>query len=270
MIGCEAYVAPRSRHQKEPRLDDFQYHLVLLAENQEGYRNLMRLVSAGFLEGFYYKPRMDRSLLEAHREGLIALSGCLAGEIPSLLLQGKAGEARAAARYYRELFGPENFYIELQDQRLPEQASLNEALIRLAREEKIPLVATNDVHYLRREDAEIHDVLLCIQTGKTIHDPNRLRFESQEFSRNLAEMAGFALPRRSGEYLRIAERCRVEFDFDGYHLPEYDLPSGKPPTRPCGASATRAGGKVPGSHPQCRTPGLRAGVIKQMGYSSYF
>ena len=275
VIGCEAYVAPRSRHQKEPRLDDFQYHLVLLAENQEGYRNLMRLVSAGFLEGFYYKPRMDRSLLEAHREGLIALSGCLAGEIPSLLLQGKAGEARAAARYYRELFGPENFYIELQDQRLPEQASLNEALIRLAREEKIPLVATNDVHYLRREDAEIHDVLLCIQTGKTIHDPNRLRFESQEFYlKSPAEMAElFAhCPDALENTLRIAERCRVEFDFDGYHLPEYDLPSGETADETLRRLCYRG---LEERYPEV-TPQLQErldyelGVIKQMGYSSYF
>ena len=190
VIGCEVYVAPRSRYQKEPKLDDYQYHLVLLAENEAGYRNLMRIVSDGYLEGFYYKPRVDHELLAEHASGLIALSGCLGGEIPTLLKRGEEEAARSLALRYREIFGPDNFYLELQDHHLPEQAEVNKGLYRIARDTGIGLVATNDVHYLSREDAALHDVLLCIQTGKTIHDSDRMRFETEEFYfKSAAEMA---------------------------------------------------------------------------------
>jgi DNA polymerase-3 subunit alpha len=229
LIGCEVYVAPRSRLQKEPKFDDHQYHLTLLAENQEGYRNLMRIVSAGYIEGFYYKPRVDHELLAENSAGLIALSGCLAGEIPSLLHRGRDKEARKLAGRYREIFGPENFYLELQDHRLPEQALVNRGLCAIASEIETELVATNDVHYISREDAAIHDVLLCIQTGKTIHDSDRMKFGTDEFYfKSASEMAGLfkEQPAALQNTLKIADRCNVDFQFDRLLLPEFELPAG--------------------------------------------
>jgi len=229
LLGCEVYVAPRSRLQKEARKDDSQYHLVLLAENNTGYRNLMRLVSAGYLEGFYYKPRVDRELLEEYSEGLIALSACLAGEVPTLILSGQVEKAYAAARYYRDLFGSGNFFLELHDHGLPEQKIVNKVLVELAKAEGIPLVASNDVHYLSRSDAEVHDVLICIQTGKTVDETDRMKFDSQEFYLKTAqEMAACfpEYPEAISNSLLIAERCNVERDFTQRHLPEYNLPEG--------------------------------------------
>ncbi|NLY39711.1 MAG: DNA polymerase III subunit alpha [Firmicutes bacterium] len=275
VIGCEVYVAPRSRLQKEPHLDDHQYHLVLLAENQTGYRNLMELVSAGYLEGFYYKPRVDRELLEKHAAGLIALSSCLAGEIPALLMRGELEKARAAARYYRDLFGPDNFYLELQNHRLPEQAAVNSRLKQLAREEGIPLVATNDVHYLKREDAAVHDVLLCVQTGKTVNDPERMKFETDEFYfKSAREMAALFpdCPEALENSVRIAERCHVDFSFEQIYLPLYELPEGKNEDEYLRELCLEG--------LQKRYPAVTAelterleyelAVIRQMGYSSYF
>ena len=275
VIGCEVYVAPRSRLQKEPHLDDHQYHLVLLAENQTGYRNLMELVSAGYLEGFYYKPRVDRELLEKHAAGLIALSSCLAGEIPALLMRGELEKARAAARYYRDLFGPDNFYLELQNHRLPEQAAVNSRLKQLAREEGIPLVATNDVHYLKREDAAVHDVLLCVQTGKTVNDPERMKFETDEFYfKSAREMAALFpdCPEALENSVRIAERCHVDFSFELIYLPLYELPEGKNEDEYLRELCLEG--------LQKRYPAVTAelterleyelAVIRQMGYSSYF
>ncbi|MDZ4131813.1 MAG: DNA polymerase III subunit alpha, partial [Dethiobacteria bacterium] len=229
LLGCEVYVAPRSRLQKEARKDDSQYHLVLLAENNTGYRNLMRLVSAGYLEGFYYKPRVDRELLEEFSEGLIALSACLAGEVPTLILSGQVEKAYEAARYYRDLFGSGNFFLELHDHGLPEQKIVNKILVELAKAEGIPLVASNDVHYLSRSDAEVHDVLICIQTGKTVDETDRMKFDSQEFYLKTAqEMAACfpEYPEAISNSLLIAERCNVERDFTQRHLPEYSLPEG--------------------------------------------
>ncbi|HSW35795.1 MAG TPA: DNA polymerase III subunit alpha, partial [Candidatus Limnocylindrales bacterium] len=229
IIGCEVYVAQRSRFQKEAKVDDSHYHMVLLAENMTGYSNLMRLVSAGFLEGFYYKPRIDRALLEEHCEGLIALSGCLAGEIPSLLIKGEIEKARLAARYYRDLFGENNFFLELHDHGLPEQKVVNRYLKQIAAEENISLVASNDVHYLARKDAEVHDVLLCVQTGKTVDETDRMKFESHDFYFKTAEemILKFAdCPEAISNTLLIAERCQVEKDFSQRHLPEYSLPEG--------------------------------------------
>ncbi len=232
ILGCEVYVSLRSRFQKEAKRDDSQYHLVLLAENNTGYRNLMRLVSAGFLEGFYYKPRIDRELLEECSEGLIALSACLAGEIPTMLLNGQMEKAREAARYYRDLFGAENFFLELHDHGIPEQKAVNKALAELSREEGIQMVATNDVHYLSKDDASVHDVLLCIQTGKTVDETERMKFDSPEFYfKTAGEMAAlFAdYPEAVNNSLRIAERCNVEKDFNQRHLPEFNLPEGVEP-----------------------------------------
>ncbi|MGM0688705.1 MAG: DNA polymerase III subunit alpha [Bacillota bacterium] len=232
ILGCEIYVSHRSRFQKEAKIDDSQYHLVLLAENDTGYRNLMRLVSAGYLEGFYYKPRVDRELLEECSEGLIALSACLAGEIPTMILNGQLEKAFEAARYYRDLFGPNNFFLELHDHGIPEQKTVNKVLADISRKEGIPLVASNDVHYLSKEDAAVHDVLLCIQTGKTVDETDRMKFESQEFYFKAAdEMADLfsEFPDAISNSLRIAERCNVEKDFSQRHLPEFRLPDGIDP-----------------------------------------
>lgn len=229
IIGCEVYAARRHRMDKVPHVDDSQYHLVLLCENETGYRNLMQLVSRAFLEGFYYKPRVDRELLQEYSQGLIALSGCMAGEIPELLLAGKYEEACAAAEFFREVFGRDNFYLEIQDHGLEEQKKVNQALYRLSWELKIPLVATNDVHYLNRDDAFIHDVLLCIQTGKTISDESRMRSPSSEFyfksADEMRQLFSWA-PEAVSNTRMIAERCSVELEFGRFNLPDYPLPEG--------------------------------------------
>lgn len=229
IIGCEVYVAPRTMRDKEPGKDQNQYHLVLLAENNTGYKNLVYVVSAAFIEGFYYKPRVDIELLREHSEGIIALSACLAGEIPTLLLQGDFEKAKKTALKYNDIFGQGNFYLELQDHGIKEQKPVNEGLVRLSRETGIPLVATNDVHYVEQEDAPAHDVLLCIQTGKTLQDENRLRFSTDEFYLKTEEEMRrlFSFAEESITNTReIAQRCTVEFDFDHLHLPEYKVPEG--------------------------------------------
>ncbi|MGI5882616.1 MAG: DNA polymerase III subunit alpha [Dethiobacteria bacterium] len=229
LIGCEVYVAPRSRFQKESSRDNLFYHLVLLAKDQEGYRNLLKIVSAGYLEGFYYKPRVDKELLSRHSRGLIALSGCLAGEIPELLLKGDKEKALETALWYRETFGEEDFFLELQDQGLPEQRELNRMLLALGEEAGIPLVATNDVHYLEREDAEAHDVLLCIQTGKNIDDPKRLKFSGDGFyfkSEKEMQEAFAGFPSEVLENTqKIADKINLTMEFDQRYLPSYEIPS---------------------------------------------
>ncbi|HET6454720.1 MAG TPA: DNA polymerase III subunit alpha [Armatimonadota bacterium] len=228
IIGCEVYCAPRSRTNKQPKLDSFQYHLVLLAKDITGYRNLLKLVSKGFLEGFYYKPRVDREILAEHSEGLIAMSACLAGEIPELIRTGQSEKALEAAGFLREVFGPENFYIELQDHRLPEQEFVNPNLIKLSKDLSIPLVATNDIHYMSRQDAQAHQVLLCIQTGTTIDQP-KISFGSEEFYfKTQEEMAAVFpdYPEALANTMEIAERCNLELDFDTLHLPHFEPPGG--------------------------------------------
>jgi DNA polymerase-3 subunit alpha len=231
IIGCEIYVAPESRLKKEPgKFKDLSYHLVLLVKNQEGYANLIRLVSLAHLEGFYYKPRVDKKLLEEHNKGLIALSGCLKGEIPALLLDGKQDEAKAVAGWYTEIFDEGRFFLEVQDIGLEEQKVVNEGLVAFSRELGIPLVATNDCHYLRREDAVAHDVLLCIQTGKTVKDPKRMKFSTDQFYlRPVEEMETlFAhYPEALQNTLEIAERCNLELRFEEYHLPRFKPPTGE-------------------------------------------
>lgn len=230
LIGCEIYVAPESRFKKEPgRFKDTHYHLVLLVKNQEGYANLIRLVSLAYLEGFYYKPRVDKELLEAYHKGLIALSGCLKGEIPALLIEGKKAEARAAAGWYKEIFDEGRFYLELQDTGLEQQKVVNQGLVECGQELGIPLVATNDCHYLRREDATAHDVLLCIQTGKTLKDPKRMKFSTDQFYLRPAEEMERLFgryPEALGNTLEIAERCNLELRFEEYHLPRFKPPTG--------------------------------------------
>ena len=227
VIGCEVYVAKRSRHDREAKVDDEPYHLVLLVENEEGYKNLTKLVSLAHLEGFYYRPRVDRELLAAHHEGLIALSACFSGEIPSLLLAGDYEGAKKAAAWYREVFGPRNFFLELQNQGLEGQREVNRDLVSLGRELGLEVVATNDLHYIDRQDAMVHDVLLCIQTGKTITDPKRPKFPTDQFYFKSGEEMARAfpgLPRALTNTVAIAERCNYHFETGKYRLPDYRTP----------------------------------------------
>lgn len=229
IIGCEVYVASRTRHDKDARKDDAAYHLVLLAENQTGYQNLCRLVSIGFLEGFYYKPRVDMELLEQYSEGLIALSGCIAGELPELLLQNRPEDAKKLAARYLEIFGRGNYFIEIQDHGIEEEIQVLPQLKQLARELDIPLVATNDLHYVSKEDAKMHDILLCIQTGKTRDDENRMRFACDQFYlKTEEEMAALFgdCPEALENTVKIAERCNVDFHFGDLYLPRYEVPEG--------------------------------------------
>jgi len=231
IIGCEVYVTPpgRSRFDKIHEFDAESRHLVLLCENEEGYRNLSYMVSMAWTDGFYIKPRIDMALLREHSGGLIALSACLAGEIPKRLRNGEYENAKNYALQMAELFGPERFYLELQDHGIRDQAIVNRQLLRLHEETGIPLVCTNDAHYLRKEDAEAHDVLLCIQTGKTLDDENRMRYEPRNFYlRSEAEMQELFAEYEDAiaNTEKIADMCNLEFTFGKYHLPEFQLPPG--------------------------------------------
>ena len=229
VIGCEVYVAPRSMTDRVHGLDSEARHLVLLCENREGYQNLSQLVSRAFQDGFYGKPRIDLPLLRQHSGGLIALSACLAGEIPRRLMEDDFDGAKEKALELADIFGPEHFYLELQDHGLPEQTRVNQGILRLARETGLPLVATNDAHYLTREDSELQDVLMCIQMGKTVDDPNRMRFGTDEFYLKSEEQMRALFPQAQeaiDNTAIIAERCNVEFEFGKYHLPLFHCPEG--------------------------------------------
>jgi DNA polymerase-3 subunit alpha len=228
ILGCEIYVAINKYTEKEPK-DKNQYHLVLLAENNTGYKNLMKIVSEGYVNGFYYKPRVDHEILRKYSEGIIALSGCLAGEVQRYLLDGNYDKAKKVALEYNEIFGQDNFFLELQDHGLEEQKQINEMLIKISRETGIPLVATNDVHYLKKEDALVHDVLLCIQTGKTIDDEDRMKFPTNEFYlKSYYEMMDLFghVKEALDNTVWIGERCNVTLDFKTLHLPKYEVPKG--------------------------------------------
>ena len=229
IVGCEVYVARRTRFDKVHGVDKEPYHLVLLCENETGYRNLSYMVSLGFTEGFYNRPRVDMELLREHHEGLIALSACLAGRIPQSIMQDDLQAAEQAAREYAEVFGPDHFYLELQDHGIPEQRTVNAQIRKLAEKLSLPLVVTNDAHYLHKSDAKMQDVLLCIQTGKTVDDPNRMKFETEEFylksEEELRELFP-DVPEAFDNTVKIAERCNVEFTFGKYFLPEFKLPEG--------------------------------------------
>ncbi len=230
IVGIEAYVAPGSRFERStPPGRKPYHHLVLLAENYTGYKNLIRLASAGYLEGFYYRPRIDRELLARHHEGLVCLSACLSGEIPSLVLAGELGRAREVAGGLRDLFGPERFWLELQDHGLEEQARVNEVLVPLARELGVGLVATNDCHYLLAEDHRAHDVLVCIQTGKTVHSEDRLRYTGQHYLKTAREMAErFSwIPEAVENTLAIAGRCQFPLETQAARLPRFPVPAGE-------------------------------------------
>lgn len=229
IIGCEVYVAPRSMKDRDPKFDSSQYHLVLLAKNEEGYNNLIKLVSMAFTEGFYYKPRVDIEVLKQHSEGLIALSACLAGEVPNLLLNGSYEKAKEAALRYRDLFGEENFYLEVQDHGIQEQVLVNQEIVRLSKETGIPLVASNDVHYVDRDDSRAHDILLCIQTGKNVEDSARLKFSGEEFylksHEEMYELFKY-IPEAIENTNKIAEMCNMDFIFGQVHLPAFEVPEG--------------------------------------------
>lgn len=229
VIGCEVYMAPGSRFDKTKDEDKY-YHLILLCENMTGYKNLIKLVSAGFIEGFYYKPRIDFELLKEHSEGLIALSACLAGEIPRALLAEDYDSAKEIACRYIEVFGKDNYFIEIQDHGIADQKRTNPQLVKLARELGVGLVATNDIHYATRADAKYQDVLMCIQMHKTVDEPDRMKFETDEFyiksPEEMTELFEYA-PDAIENTGKIAARCQMDFDFDTRHLPEYDVPGGK-------------------------------------------
>ena len=275
VIGCEVYVARRTRLDKTYELDAESRHLVLLCENETGYRNLSYLVSQAFVDGFYIKPRIDLDLLRRHSEGLIGLSACLAGEIPRRLVGGDYEGAKEYALTMQEILGRDNFYLELQDHGIPQQTTVNRGLLRLHQETGIPLVCTNDAHYLRKEDAESHDVLLCIQTGKTVDDENRMRYEPQNFYiRSTEEMeelfAGY--PDAVENTQRIADRCRFDFTFGKYHLPEFQLPPGyDSPTylrKLCEEGFARRYGET---HPEYHDQlDYELDMIEKMGFTDYF
>ena len=230
ILGCEVYVAPGSRFDREIGSgDDRYYHLVLLAENNEGYSNLMKIVSKGFVEGYYYKPRVDLELLEQYHEGIIALSACLAGEVSRFLSRNMYEDAKAAALNYERIFGKGNFFLELQDHGIPEQQMVNQQLLRMSRETGIGLVATNDVHYTMAEDAQPHDILLCLQTGKKLADEDRMRYEGGQYyvksPEEMAQLFPYALDALENTH-KIAERCHVEIEFGVTKLPKYDVPDG--------------------------------------------
>ena len=230
IIGCEVYVAPRSRLDREHGIDNEYSHLILLCRNETGYRNLCFLVSSGFTEGFYVRPRIDWPLLREHAEGLVCLSGCLAGFIPQSILRGDFEAARSKALELRELFGPDGFYLELQDHGIPDERRVAEGLIRLSEETGVPLVVTNDAHYLTQDDAYAQDVLMCIQTGKTVDEPNRMRFETQEFYLKSEEQMRALFPdhpEAADNTVKIAQLCSFDFEFGNYKLPRFKLPAGE-------------------------------------------
>lgn len=282
IIGCEVYVAPRSRFEKNGR-DSHPYHLILLCENEIGYRNLIKLVSAGFTEGFYMKPRVDMELLRAHSEGLIALSACLAGQIPQLLLQGDFEGACRTAREFSSVFGKDHFYIEIQDHGLTEQQQILPLLVQLAQTCDLPLVATNDCHYLRRSDAEMQAVLMCIQTNNQLSGGRPFGFETDEFYyKSTEEMEALfgAYPGALENTARIAERCHFDFDFSKTYLPKFPCPAGltapgylRTLTENGFAARVRSGlidfAKIPEAEYRARME-YELSVIEKMGYADYF
>ena len=230
IVGCEVYVAPGSRFDREnTNGEDRYYHLVLLAENDTGYHNLMKIVSKGFVDGFYYKPRVDYEVLETYHEGVIALSACLAGEVQRYLARGMYEEACRSARHYEEIFGKGNFFLELQDHGIPTQKTVNQGLMRMSRELSMDLVATNDIHYILAEDAAAHDILLCIQTGKKVSDENRMRYEGGQYyvksEKEMRALFPYAQEAIDNTH-KIAERCNVEIEFGVTKLPKYEVPEG--------------------------------------------
>ncbi|MEJ5357634.1 MAG: DNA polymerase III subunit alpha [Desulfobacterales bacterium] len=283
VIGCEMYLAPRSRFDRNPADQREMSHIVLLAESDEGYRNLCRLATAAQLEGFYYKPRIDREILRECARGLIALSACLHGEIPRRILEGRLDLAEQAARFYRELFGEDRFFLEVQHNGIPEQARVNAALVELGRRLSIPLVATNDCHYLSPEDVRAHDVLLCIQTGKTVREDDRLKFRTDQlYFKSPAEMEAYFrdLPDAVSRSAEIARRCRVHLDFEHHHFPRFASGEGEAPEalfeREARQGFQRIWRRVQAHNPRADEQEYRArldyeiDVIRRTGFAGYF
>ena len=276
ILGCEVYVAPNSRHDRElGSSEDRYYHLVLLAENNTGYNNLMKIVSKGFTEGYYYKPRVDLEVLETYHEGIIALSACLAGEVQRFLNRGFYEEGKKAALRYEKIFGKGNFFLELQDHGMPEQKRVNMELLRLSQDTGIELVATNDVHYTYAEDEKPHDILLCLQTGKKLSDENRMRYEGGQYylksAEEMAEIFPYALQALENTN-QIAKRCNVDIEFGVTKLPKYDVPEGYTSweylNKLCFEGLERC-------YPDCNQElkdqlTYELGIIRKMGYVDYF
>ena len=276
IIGCEVYVAPRSRFDKEPNIDNKYNHLILLAKNNQGYKNLSKLVSIGFVDGYYYKPRIDLEVLEKYSEGLICLSACLAGAVNQALLNGENEKAEEVALWHKRVFG-DDYYIEIQNNGIKEQVLANQKLVQLARKLNIPLVATNDAHYLKREDAYNHEVLLCIQTGKRMSDIDRMRFDTDElYVKSPEEMIEYfkAFPDAIENTVKIAEQCNVEFEFGHTILPNYDVPPEFEThydffRKICDDGIIKRYGENPSKEILERAE-YEIGVIKKMGYVDYF
>ena len=276
IIGCEVYVAPRSRTDKQPGIDNHYYHLILLAKNNEGYKNLSKLVSLSFVDGYYYKPRIDREILEKYHEGLICLSACLAGEVNQALLSGQNEKAEQVALWHKKVFG-DDYYIEIQNNGIKEQVLANQKLVQLARKLDIPLVATNDAHYLKREDAYNHEVLLCIQTGKRMSDEDRMKFDTDElYVKSPEEMAEYfkAFPDAIENTVKIAEQCNIEFEFGHTILPNYDVPPEYPThydflKELCDKGLKKRYGENLSEEIQKRAE-YELNIIKKMGYVDYY
>ena len=276
IIGCEVYVANRSRFDKEPGIDNKYNHLILLAKNNQGYKNLSKLVSIGFTEGYYYKPRVDLEVLEKYHEGLICLSGCLAGSVNQALLNGQNEKAEEVALWHKKVFG-EDYYIEIQNNGIKEQVLANQKLVQLARKLDIPLVATNDAHYLKREDAYNHEILLCIQTGKRMSDEDRMKFDTDElYVKSPEEMSEYfsAFPDAIENTVKIADKCNVEFEFGHTILPNYDVPPEFPThydffKKLCDDGIKKRYGENPSQEILDRAE-YEISVIKKMGYVDYF
>ena len=276
IIGCECYVAARSRHDKVHGMDNERYHLILLCKNETGYRNLIAMVSEGWTTGFYTKPRIDRELLQHHHEGLICLSACLAGEVPRALQRGDYEGAKETALWYRDLFGVENYYLEIQNHGIRAQLEINPELIRLSRETGIPLVATNDVHYVRKEDARVQQVLICIQTNHQLGENTGLEFESDNFYlKDEAEMTALfpQCPEAVTNTAQIAEQCNLEFEFGVTKLPHFDVPDGRDHfdwlREQCYLGLFRRYGDEPAQTTIDRLE-YELDVIRRMGYVDYY
>ncbi len=276
IIGIEAYMARRTLRDRSSREDRKQYHVILLAQDQTGYQNLLKLSSIAMLKGFYYKPRIDKQVLEEHSAGLIATSGCCSSEIPRLIQQGRMEEARRTVAWYRDVF-PGRFFLELQEHGIAELEVVNREVLGLAREFDLPLVATNDVHYIRREDAPIHDILLCIGTGKVLNDPNRMRMDGDTYYlRTAEEMAHLfaAVPEALTNTLRIAEMCHVELEFGHYHLPLFEVPENHTPQsylrQLCAEGLRRRYGDGTDSPEVRQRLEHELGIIHEMGFDTYF
>ena len=275
IIGCEVYVARRSLEDRVRGMDDKPYHLVLLCENRKGYENLCMLVSEAFIHGFYGKPRVDLALLKKYSEGLIATSACLAGAVPRCLMDDDYESAKKNALVLASIFGKGNFYLELQDHGIPEQRAVNQGIARISRETGLPMIVTNDAHYLRKEDANMQDVLLCIQTGKTVDDTKRMKFQTQEFYlKSEEEMRQLFpnFPEALENTERIAQRCNLEFVFNEYHLPTFPIPDGytnESYFRKLCMDGFRE--RYPNEPPQYRERlEYEIGVISRMGYVNYY